>query len=367
MELTSKLGQKIINETKKLINEDIIILNERAIIIASTDSSRIGDFHEGAFLTIQNNSTTILSEKHVQKLEGIRPGVNLPITIKNNVIGVIGITGDPDKIIPFASVMKKMTELLIRENIYVQETEWHARAVEAYFFDWIQMEELTKEFINRGNILGVDIPPPFRCTIIDIKQELPNNQIKEILSLLRLKIECIAIRWGNNRILLLTEEKHYELHQLKSQLHSLQSYVSATLGIKILSIGIGTRSDSFFLKESYQRAIKAQSIGKQGAITAYDDLLLEICFDEIGIEVKEVFVNRVFSSLLNEEPLFQTLKVLLRNNMNLKHTAKELHIHINTLHYRLSRIEQLTGYNPKNTYSITLFYMGLHFLDKNLK
>lgn len=366
MELTPELGQKIINETSKLINEDIIILNERAIIIASTDLTRIGDYHEGAYLTIRNNSTTILSEKHVQELEGIRPGVNLPITIKNEVIGVIGITGDPERIIPFASVMKKMTELLIRENILIQETEWHARAIESYFFDWIQMDEITTEFIYKGNLLGIDIPPPFRCNIMEIKQEVSNDQLHVILNLLHLKIKCTAIRWGNNRILILTEEKHYESQQLKLQLRSLQNYVTDKFNI-LISIGIGTMSDTFRLKESYHRAIKALTIGKLDTITAYDDLLLEICLDEISLDVKEIFIEKVFSNLLYEKPLFQTLKTLLSNNMNLKHTAKELHIHINTLHYRLSRIEQLTGYNPKDTYSITLFYMGLHFLEEHLK
>jgi carbohydrate diacid regulator len=366
MELTSELGQKIINEAKKLINENIIIVNNQAIIIASTDSSRIGNFHEGAYRTIQHNATTILTEDDVDKMKGIRPGVNLPIAIENDVIGVIGITGNPDEITPFASLMKRMTELLIRENIYIQEMEWHDRAIEAYFFDWVQTEEITNDFLNRGKLLGVHLTSPLRCSILEINPDIQNDRIKELIKLLLLQVECTAVRWGNNRILILSEEKTYKINQLKSGLRAFLSYVSSKFDME-LSIGIGPVSDTYYIKESYQKAMKALKLGNRNVITAYDDLLLEVCLDEVSTDVKKEFTNRIFSDLVKQPTLFQTLKVLLKNDMNLKQTASDLHIHINTLHYRLDRIEQVTGYNPKDTYSIVLFYLGVYFLDEHPK
>ncbi|MBC5635793.1 helix-turn-helix domain-containing protein [Ornithinibacillus sp. BX22] len=366
MELTPTLGQKIINETKKLINENIIIVNNQAIIIASTDCSRIGDFHEGALQTIKNNTTTILTEDHLQSMKGIRPGVNLPITIENHVIGVIGITGNPKEIIPLASLMKKMTELLIRENIYVQELEWHARAMEAYFFEWVQMEQPSEEFLKRGKLLDIHLSPPLRCSIIEIDFSKHKDVINEILDLLLLKLPCVAIRWGHNRIVLLTEEDKFELDTLKIQFETFQSYIINKLRIPF-SIGIGSKSNSFFIKDSYQKATKALSLTNANTITAYDELLLETCLDEVSHNVRIDFINKVLSPLDKEEALLNTLKVFLKNNLNLKATASELHIHINTLHYRLSRIEQLTGLNPKNTYTIAVFYIAFSFLDENPK
>lgn len=366
MELTPTLGQKIINETKKLINENIIIVNNQAIIIASTDFSRIGDFHEGALQTIKNNTTTILTEEHIQSMKGIRPGVNLPITIENNVIGVIGITGNPEEIIPFASLMKKMTELLIRENIFIQELEWHARAMEAYFFEWVQLDQPSEEFIKRGKLLDIHLSYPLRCSIMEIYSSRYKDGLNEILDLLVLKLPCLAIRWGHNRIVILTEEDKFELDTLKKQFESFQSYIMNKLSTQI-SIGIGIKSNSFFIKDSYQKATKALSLTKVNTITAYDDLLLETCFDEVSHSVRIEFINKVLSPLGNEETLLYTLRIFLKNNLNLKATASELHIHINTLHYRLNRIEQLTGLNPKNTYTIAVFYIAFSFLDEDPK
>lgn len=45
----------------------------------------------------------------------------------------------------------------------------------------------------------------------------------------------------------------------------------------------------------------------------------------------------------NNSCLFQTLAVLVKYNFNLKETAKSMFIHINTLYYRINKIEQLLG------------------------
>ncbi len=367
MELTPTLGQKIINETRNLIHEKIIIVNDKAIIIASTDSSRLGDFHEGALQTIQTKSTTILTESHLTTMKGVLPGVNLPITIENKVIGVIGITGNPTEIIPFASLMKKMTEILIRENILVQETEWQSRAKEAYFFEWVQMNDIPTHFIDRGKLLDFHLSFPLRCSIIEIEafERSYKDRLNEILDLLSLKITCTPIRWGHNRIIFLTEEDTIDLNTLTMQLHSLQSYLASKFCLTT-TIGIGTTTNTYVISDSYQKATKALKLGKPGTITAYDELLLEFCLDEVSTDIRKEFTDKIFSSLYKEENVFLTLRSYLNNNMNLKQTASELHIHINTLHYRLNRIEQLTGLNPKSTYAITLFYTALYFLDENL-
>ena len=42
------LANKIVREVRRLITENIIIINIEGVIIASTDTERIGQFHEGA-------------------------------------------------------------------------------------------------------------------------------------------------------------------------------------------------------------------------------------------------------------------------------------------------------------------------------
>ncbi|MFD2043926.1 CdaR family transcriptional regulator [Ornithinibacillus salinisoli] len=369
MELTAELGSKIINEARKLINENIIIVNTQAIIIASTDASRIGQFHEGAEKTIETNSVIVLTREHQKTMQGIKPGINLPITINQKVIGVIGITGNPTEITPFASLMKKMTELLIRESMYIQESEWESRALEVLFLDWIQLDSLPPDFLSRAEVLGIKHTSPLRCSLLYIHDNPESHQINDLKRWLDLTLDSTLIRWGNNRLLLLTEEKDQSKSKLylHSQLTSFQTYARTHLHVKT-SIGIGSTVDSNVIKSSYQNAVKALRVAMNSqAIIFYEDLLLEICLDDVDHHLKKEFINRIISPIQEEDQLLHTLKVFLENNLHLKNTAKELHIHINTLHYRLKRIEKLTNLNPKATYSIASFYSALYYLDEKTK
>jgi DNA-binding PucR family transcriptional regulator len=47
-------------------------------------------------------------------------------------------------------------------------------------------------------------------------------------------------------------------------------------------------------------------------------------------------------------PLLKTLEVYLQNHGNLRQSARDLHIHLNTLHYRLDRIGKVTGMDLKD-------------------
>ena len=47
-------------------------------------------------------------------------------------------------------------------------------------------------------------------------------------------------------------------------------------------------------------------------------------------------------------PLLKTLEVYLQRHGNLRQSARDLHIHLNTLHYRLRRIGEVTGMDLKD-------------------
>jgi DNA-binding PucR family transcriptional regulator len=76
-------------------------------------------------------------------------------------------------------------------------------------------------------------------------------------------------------------------------------------------------------------------------------------YEEIGInrlfinqskEEVKTFIDEVFLPLknnhLNDEPLEQTLEAYFDNNRSASLTAKQLHIHVNTLYQRLKKIEE---------------------------
>ncbi|MGI6684473.1 MAG: PucR family transcriptional regulator [Bacillota bacterium] len=76
-----------------------------------------------------------------------------------------------------------------------------------------------------------------------------------------------------------------------------------------------------------------------------DTGIFSIIFSQ-EIEIVKAFCRNTLEPLLdydskNESSLLPTLTELVNSNFNLKETAKNLFIHVNTLYYRIKRIEQL--------------------------
>ena len=76
----------------------------------------------------------------------------------------------------------------------------------------------------------------------------------------------------------------------------------------------------------------------------FDDLALEYQLTRPGPGLERL---RTILSPLDEHPdLFETLQRHISNNLNRQRTARALHVHTNTVDYRLKRIGQLTGFDP---------------------
>jgi len=58
-----------------------------------------------------------------------------------------------------------------------------------------------------------------------------------------------------------------------------------------------------------------------------------------------------------DQELMNTAIEFLRNNLNVTDTANRLHVHRNTLIYRLGKIKSITGYDIKNFIEATNFYL----------
>ena len=114
MQLSRHNAEIIVKELNTIINDKINMMNEKGVIIASTDQERIGQEHEGAKRIINDRLEELIIHSH-DRYEGSLEGVNYPIIISNEIIGVVGITGPYNKVAKYGQITKKMTEILIQE------------------------------------------------------------------------------------------------------------------------------------------------------------------------------------------------------------------------------------------------------------
>ena len=101
MYLQKDTAAKIIEEISMILDYDLNIMDEKGAILASTDPSRVGMFHEGAWRIIRYHLKELCIYKDGQ-YHGCRKGINLPVFLKEQIIGVIGITGEVAEVMKYA-------------------------------------------------------------------------------------------------------------------------------------------------------------------------------------------------------------------------------------------------------------------------
>lgn len=369
--LIRELAEKVVAEVRKLLTEDIIVVDTTGIIIASTDPKRIDTFHEGALIACRQKDKIIIAKKDEAILQGVKAGINLPVFFQGDVIGVIGITGNPDTVSPYGEIIRKMTELLISESYYTEQLDWQSRTMEAFLFDWIQLRDWDSTFINRAKLLNINLELNRRIMIAEFKHEsfhLHREAWASVFTWNELGKDDLIVRWGNNRIIcIIANAEHQSKTYFNERVIRFHHYLTEQLGLPI-TIGVGAVVNSVKLYESYQQAERAIKSSTTNNRIVYDeDLRLEMILEEIKRETKNDFIQRTIGNLLEDKDLEYTLRTLLDENFSLKNTADVLHVHINTLHYRLKKISELTNLNPRHLDDLFLIYLAFVLLDKHTK
>ncbi|MDF2536977.1 MAG: Transcriptional regulator [Bacillales bacterium] len=368
LELLPRLAKKIIHEVKKLISEDIIIVSNEGYIVASTDSRRLNKFHEGALECIRTKKNLIIDESDLHKFRGVKPGVNFPLIYNQKVIGVIGITGNPDKVMPYGKLLKKMTELMIHEKYITEQIDWEQKTLVSFVFDWLQLKTLTTDLVDRAKLINFDTDKNRQIILFatDNQDSRSEKFIKFITHKLLKDKKDYIISWGSDRFLVLLEGSRTST-TLRLQLDDLKKEYKLLFDSDIF-IGVGQVVQPNNLYISYEQSCLAleESIRKKELIFE-EHLRIEMLLREIPSDIKKEYLKRTIDPLIYDEQLIGTLRCFFKNNLSIKETAEEMHIHINTLHYRLKKIEEKTGISIKKFENLVTFYLGTSILDNSTK
>jgi DNA-binding PucR family transcriptional regulator len=133
-----------------------------------------------------------------------------------------------------------------------------------------------------------------------------------------------------------------------------QEMMSRKWGVEV-AFGIGRVKHGLLnVHKSLQEAEKClkfiQRINWENSIVSYTDLGIQRFILQNPEDEVIDFINEVLGPLIDYEnsrkgELLKTLCVYLEGNQNVKRTADALHVHINTLNYRLKRIEEILSVN----------------------
>lgn len=179
----SALAQQIVNTVKDVCGYDINFISENGEIFASTNTSRIGTFHEIGKKAAFSGNTIEVNEN--DSFTGTQQGINMPVYHNGKLLAVIGITGIPAEVRKYAYLAERITRLLIREKELNAFSRSQADK-KNYIVTTLMREEKTDSgYLNeclRG--FGIDPETPKRFLVIRIN---PRYNLMN-LSLLEQKI-----------------------------------------------------------------------------------------------------------------------------------------------------------------------------------
>lgn len=380
MKISASLAQNIIDGLASVLQQQLNFFDENGYILASTTPSRIGNFHGGAAKLISEGLEELFIY-HDDEYEGALRGCNYSLEIDGKVIGAIGISGECDEVYRFGQIIKRMTEIQLAENDASEKKKIANRIRDRFFDDWIltDISYADVSFIRRAENQRIDIHVQRRIVIFQLKnleqyRDTATGQqtIDAINRFLREQVgnipNALFSKTPSQMICLLPYLSNAKLHRFITDIFSI---VESRFH-EILIAGVDSEKElgrvtMHHAYEKASRALMACTKKNECRILFYDEASYELLLAEISEHSREAFIHHIFSNCTEEEINEYCLLIqsLYRNNGSIMKTASQHYIHKNTVQYKLNRIAEKTGYNPRDWLNIPLFYLAILFHDRH--
>lgn len=353
--ISTNLAQEIVNAVKEVVDKDINFIDVNGIIIGSTDKKRLNTFHQAGYEAIKTLSNITVEGNDEYK--GSKKGINYPIKINKSAFGAIGITGEPKEVSKYGFLVTKITEIFIKEQQLNYKDEADKQrinyVVKSLIYDNVEDENEIENILQEFGIL---VDQKFAVVIFKINKDNNLGELETIENDIRMVLDDIGnvfkiYAYPNEFIALVNKEKYNKLNNV--YLDVLNKYSG------VLSGGVGRLKELYETHKSYQEArIALKYSAKNKEILTYlDTLNLEIILESIDNETKEQYTEKILK-LLDKEDI-SLLEIYYKNDMSLKQAAEELYIHKNTLQYRLERISEKCGFNPRRFNESVILYLAI--------
>lgn len=349
--ISSDFAKQIVDSTKTVVEKDINFISTDGFIIASTDAIRIGEFHEVGYNVIKNLEVGEVTEDNIYK--GSKKGINYPIVVNDEVVGVIGITGNPEEVSKYGFLLTKISEIFIKEYLLELNVQDHKQRMTKLLLALIynNYEEGLEELL-----VNYDIEQTTKYSVVQIIVNKENIHMKSLEKEIVKDMEVTGFKLYTyiypNELLFLINEKQYK--NFIKNLDNLETRYGS-----ISSIGIGLLEDLHSSHISYQFskiAIK-HSLENNRFFTIAENMNIELLIGSLNERIRNQYYKKLLGKLDVEE--INLLKAYFKNDMSLKLTSNELFIHKNTLQYRLTTIKNKIGLDPRKFKNAVAIYLAI--------
>lgn len=377
--LTAELAELFIKRYIQYIPYQINIMNEKGIVIASSDKSRIGAFHEVAYKILKTDNVMILTEHDVSNYIGVQYGVNSAILYHGEKVGVIGLTGNPYEVRDMISVLRIAMEQMLEYELGKNNDNYRGN-LRTQFIHMLLYEDTAhtrSELSFLSTQLGYRtdvkrIPILITCSM-DTQHDFTNELVQRCSGV---SDQDIVIKLTIGQVLVFKSFPEMSDEALFNQYRkTIAGFLAPVLEAAysrsgntedyLCSCFIGTFQNRLsYYRSSFNHCLWLQNqLDDTTKLLGVSDELFEnshasvyYFYDNIGRYVKNITplpeFHRIYNAVaekIDEEQtnrMIETLDTLQRHNYNMNSASQELGIHKNTLIFRFNKIKANFNINP---------------------
>ena len=390
--LSTELAQDIVTRTMKIIPYNVNVMDVSGSIIASGNPVRIGELHAGAMLALAKRLAVEVDDAGARNMHGAQPGINLPLTVNGQLCGAVGLSGAPDEVRQFGELVRLTAEMILEQAQLTGELQRDSRYREAFVLKLINDDGADHAGLEAwARRLGVDFGRTHLVFVLEVNDKAAGT-VEALTEIQRLQMRMLtrqptaltAAASSHEMVILdfydapaaaqnqASGPAPDDQARAQKRLQSLSAMLKEEGGdAHTLTMGIAlTGIEGVAI--SYQSARAAARIGRtrhpRGTRFSYYEQALPVLLSGLDAgwqaEQLKLPIARLKAQDKNKELLQRTLEAWFTHDGHPAATAQALHIHRNTLDYRLRRIGEITGLDLGRLEDRFLLYVSALLTDK---
>lgn len=353
-------AQNFVRKMNRQMDLKVNVMNEKGVIIASAAPERVGDFHMCAYEIIEQGLNLSITEKPTRDLIGVNaPGVNMRLVNNNETIGVIGVTGEPDKVLNLARMVKLTFETMY-EYEYKRKMQANTRdALSSFAYALFLETPVNAQHIARNaKKLGLKDNFPRIPVYISIFTE------QSVLSYMEWHASC-SLSHPQDILLPLDGGllvcKAWDRPDIPPDVRGYaDTYIEESQKGFFRSAGTGQDAARFHVVPvqscfadyhkiyPYLQFILRGAEDSSETVCHLSDHLLPLILHEGSGSIRPLlsYYCSLVENHMDKEQFLETVAGLVRADMKVEAAAAGLHLHKNSVFARLKKIKDVLHLNP---------------------
>lgn len=386
MQINTELAKQVMNKAKAILNREILVAGPNGLILAGKELS--GKFIPEALRASQEgrSHSGLLAGSEVQWS---------PFVYEDQTVGVFGIAAT-DSITPEAvSLLQGLAEVVVHQHFLLDRLQSASSMRNSFVKEVLTATEVnTDEVYRKADILQLNIQAPQAVILVRMggleKQILASHpdlsaeeqQIELVNAAEKLSEQLrsgfknyqdnIVVYMGDDTFALLKGIGGDNINTLNTIRFMLEksNYIYDLLSESqqrhTITVGVGQYyPDLGGLRKSFGDAKLALEVGTKvwgpGRVYHIKSVGMFVTLAHVSHGRKAELAHQILSPLLRDQQLFKTVQTFLGCGLNLTEAATKLHIHRNTLIYRLDKTKKLINLDPRHFEDALQIKLGLMF------